>query len=97
MDSGRILEGKEHIAMSINYKGKSEMRNILGVLATLVSHRIPVDLSVLGGERREVGSGVLNKKAGLKGTLVGREKGRKRSDSCCRKLLWEEIEFLMCW
>ncbi|MEZ4885942.1 MAG: PfaD family polyunsaturated fatty acid/polyketide biosynthesis protein [Chitinophagales bacterium] len=59
------LEGKEHIAVSINYKGKSEMRNILGVLATLVSHRIPVDLSVLtADDGRETTDGAV--KVGLK-------------------------------
>lgn len=42
-----ILKGKEHLAVSINQKGKADAQAILEVLAQLVSHGIQADLSAL--------------------------------------------------
>jgi PfaB family protein len=41
------LKGKEHVAMSINSKEVDDQTGIVKVLAKLVSHRVPVDLSPL--------------------------------------------------
>ncbi len=42
-----ILEGKDHLAMAINVKGTKDQASLVRVLAQLVSHRVPVDLSPL--------------------------------------------------
>jgi PfaB family protein len=43
----RILEGKEHLTMAVNVKGSKDQASLVRVLAQLVSHRVPVDLSPL--------------------------------------------------
>ena len=43
----KILEGREHLAVPINVKGTKDQVSIVRVLAKLVSHRVPVDLSPL--------------------------------------------------
>jgi PfaB family protein len=43
----RILGGKDHLAMAINVKGTKDQASLVRVLAQLVSHRVPVDLSPL--------------------------------------------------
>jgi len=43
----RILKGKDHLAIPVNVKGVKEQTAIVRVLAQLVSHRVPVDLSPL--------------------------------------------------
>ncbi len=43
----KILKGKEHLATPINVKGTPDQISIVRVLAQLVSHRVPVDLSPL--------------------------------------------------
>jgi len=42
-----ILAGKDHLAMAINVKGTKDQASLVRVLAQLVSHRVPVDLSPL--------------------------------------------------
>lgn len=42
-----ILEGKEHLAVSMNQKGKTDGQALLELLAQLLSHGIELDLSVL--------------------------------------------------
>ncbi|MEM6963360.1 MAG: beta-ketoacyl synthase N-terminal-like domain-containing protein [Bacteroidota bacterium] len=42
-----ILKGKEHLAVSIDQKGKSDAQAIIEMLAQLVSHGVGVDLSAL--------------------------------------------------
>ena len=44
---GRILEGKPHLAVSASFKEEPESRSVLKFLATLIAHRIPVDLNFL--------------------------------------------------
>ncbi len=41
----RILEGRDHLAMAVNVKGTKDQASLVRVLAQLVSHRVPVDLS----------------------------------------------------
>ncbi len=43
----RILKGRDHLAVPINVRGVREQTAIVRVLAQLISHRIPVDLSPL--------------------------------------------------
>jgi PfaB family protein len=43
----QILGGKDHLAMAINVKGTKDQASLVRVLAQLVSHRVPVDLSPL--------------------------------------------------
>jgi PfaB family protein len=42
-----ILAGKDHLAMAINVKGTKDQASLVRVLAQLVSHRVPADLSPL--------------------------------------------------
>jgi PfaB family protein len=42
-----ILAGKDHLAMAVNVKGTKDQASLVRVLAQLVSHRVPVDLSPL--------------------------------------------------
>lgn len=42
-----ILEGKEHLALSINQKGKSDGQALVEVLAQLLSHGVELDLDVM--------------------------------------------------
>ena len=42
-----ILKDKEHHAVSINQKGKSDIQSLLTLLAELLSHGAPLDLSIL--------------------------------------------------
>jgi PfaB family protein len=44
---GKILDDRPHAAMAIDRKNAPDVLSILGVLAGLVSHRVPVDLSLL--------------------------------------------------
>lgn len=44
---GKTLNGKEHIAVSINTKGVDDRTALVRVLAKLVSHRVSLDLSPL--------------------------------------------------
>ena len=41
------LKGREHLAVAIDQKGKSETQSILSLLAQLVSHGVDLDLSLL--------------------------------------------------
>ena len=41
------LKNKEHLALSLNQKGKKEGQNLIEVLAQLVSHGVEMDLSIL--------------------------------------------------
>lgn len=41
----RILKGKEHLAIPMNVKGVKDQTSIVRVLAQLVSHRVPVNLT----------------------------------------------------
>ena len=43
----RILKGRDHLAMAVNVKGTRDEVSLVRVLAQLVSHRVPVDLSPL--------------------------------------------------
>jgi PfaB family protein len=43
----KILEGKDHLAMAINVKGTKDQASLVRILAQLVSHGVPVDLSPL--------------------------------------------------
>jgi len=43
----KILKEKEHRAMAINVKGTKDQASLVRILAELVSHRVPVDLSPL--------------------------------------------------
>ncbi len=43
---GTNLKGKEHLAVSINHKGKSDNQSILTLLAQLLSHGLDLDLSI---------------------------------------------------
>ena len=43
----KILKGKDHLAMAINVKGTKDQASLVRILAQLVSHRVPVDLSPL--------------------------------------------------
>lgn len=43
----KILGGRDHLAMPINVKGTKDQTSVVRVLAQLVSHRVPVDLSPL--------------------------------------------------
>jgi PfaB family protein len=43
----RILHGKDHLTMAINVKGTKDQASLVRILAQLVSHRVPVDLSPL--------------------------------------------------
>jgi PfaB family protein len=42
-----ILKDKEHLAVSINQKGKSDIQSLATVLAQLLSHGVSLDLSML--------------------------------------------------
>ncbi len=42
-----ILTGKEHLAVSINQKGKSDLQSIIGLLSSLLSHGIELKLETL--------------------------------------------------
>lgn len=42
-----ILAGKDHLAMAINVKGTKDQASLVRLMAQLVSHRVPVDLSPL--------------------------------------------------
>jgi PfaB family protein len=44
---GKILDDRPHAAMAIDRKNAPDALSILGVLAGLVSHQVPVDLSLL--------------------------------------------------
>ncbi len=50
---GRILKGKPHAVAAINQPGASDWEGVLKVLATLVTHRAPVNLEVLYGANGE--------------------------------------------
>ncbi|MFT5802234.1 MAG: 3-hydroxymyristoyl/3-hydroxydecanoyl-(acyl carrier protein) dehydratase, partial [Nonlabens sp.] len=52
-----ILKGKEHLAVSINQKGKSDLQSITGVLASLLSHGISLNLEALYPLELEVKKG----------------------------------------
>ena len=41
-----ILKGKEHLAVSVNHKGKSDIQSLIELMAQLLSHGISLDLSV---------------------------------------------------
>jgi PfaB family protein len=41
----QILEGRDHLAMAVNVKGVKDQASLVRVLAQLVGHRVPVDLS----------------------------------------------------
>jgi PfaB family protein len=43
----RILEGRDHLTMAINVKGTKDQASLVRILAQLVSHRVPVDLTPL--------------------------------------------------
>lgn len=43
----KILEGRDHLAMAVNVKGTRDEISLVRVLAQLVGHRVPVDLSPL--------------------------------------------------
>jgi len=49
---GKILDDKEHVAMTVNRRGISDYASIVHALAKLVSHRVPLDLSPLHGQMR---------------------------------------------
>ncbi|NND78610.1 MAG: PfaB family protein [Maribacter sp.] len=42
-----ILKGKEHLAVSINQKGKSDIQSLVASLAQLISHGLSLDLTML--------------------------------------------------
>ncbi|MFT7588686.1 MAG: 3-hydroxymyristoyl/3-hydroxydecanoyl-(acyl carrier protein) dehydratase, partial [Limisphaerales bacterium] len=42
-----ILKEKEYLALSINQKGKSDSQSILQMLAQLIAHGVPLDISAL--------------------------------------------------
>ena len=42
-----ILKDKEHLAVSINQKGKSDLQSLVALLAQLLSHGVALDLSLL--------------------------------------------------
>ncbi len=44
---GRILQEKPHLAVSASFKEEPESRSVPRFLATLIAHRIPVDLNFL--------------------------------------------------
>ncbi|MDH6066279.1 type I polyketide synthase [Umezakia ovalisporum] len=44
---GKILEDKEHIAISLNRRGVDDHTSIIKALAKLLSHRVEIDLSLL--------------------------------------------------
>ncbi|MCP4537298.1 MAG: PfaB family protein [Chloroflexi bacterium] len=50
---GHNKEQKEYVTMSINQKGKDDRSSILRVLAKLLSHRVPLDLSPLYSQAQE--------------------------------------------
>lgn len=51
----RILKGKPHAAVSMDPTGADDLQGVLGAVARLIAHRVPVDLSALrGGEVRPV-------------------------------------------
>ena len=52
--TSEILKGQEHLAISINYKGKSDSQAISELLAQLVSHGVALDLSSLYADVSEV-------------------------------------------
>jgi PfaB family protein len=41
----KILEGRDYLAVPMNVKGTKDQTNVVRVLAQLVSHRVPVELS----------------------------------------------------
>ncbi len=43
----KILAGRKHLAMAVNVKGTKDQASVVRLLAQLVSHRVPVDLSPL--------------------------------------------------
>jgi PfaB family protein len=43
----KILENEDHLAIAVNVKGTRDESSLVRVLAQLVSHRVPVDLSPL--------------------------------------------------
>jgi PfaB family protein len=43
----KILNAKDHLAMAINVKGTKDQASLVRLLAQLVSHRVPLDLSPL--------------------------------------------------
>lgn len=45
-----ILTGKPHLAVSANLRGEDDHLGLLKFLATILTHRLPVDLSYLYGE-----------------------------------------------
>lgn len=46
----RILEGRDHVAVSVDGAGRPGVAGLLGALAVLIAERVPVDLSPLYGE-----------------------------------------------
>ncbi len=69
---GKILKGKEHVAMTINGNGKTDYDSIVRVVAKLASHRVPVDLSPLHSQM-QTGSAIrsLVKTITLGGKRIG--------------------------
>ncbi|MCL4561261.1 MAG: PfaB family protein [Chloroflexi bacterium] len=56
---GEILKGRPHAAMSINRKGADDYPSMIRLLAKLISHRVPMDLSSLipvNGSRESIPS-----------------------------------------
>ena len=49
----RTLKDKEHVALSINYANKKDRTALINLLASLFSHRVPLDLSPLYGPTQE--------------------------------------------
>ncbi len=49
----KILKGRDHVAVAINkrrHRADSDVLTLMGVLAKLLTHRVPVDLSILYDE-----------------------------------------------
>jgi PfaB family protein len=49
---GKILADRPHVAQSVSIKGESEVGTLLRLLATLVTHRVPIDLRRLYPEMK---------------------------------------------